>query len=65
MYNEVQKTIFDKAGNAKDKQPFQFMHFWLYLKDTPQWFYIDPTSGVQNTLNKRKIVDIDLKVGEG
>jgi hypothetical protein len=65
MYKEAQKTIFDKAGNPKDKQPFRFMHCWLYLKDYPQWFYIDPARGVQNTPNKRRAVDIDLTVGEG
>ena len=29
MYKETQKTIFDKAINLKDKQPFRFMHCWL------------------------------------
>ena len=65
MYKEAQKTIFDKAGNPKDKQAFRFMHCWLYLKDYPQWFYRDPARGVQNTPNKRRAVDIDLTMGEG
>ena len=55
-----------KTGiNPKDKQPFRFMHCWLYLKDYPQWFSRDPTRGVKNTPNKRRVVDIYLTVGEG
>ena len=31
MFNEAQKTIFDKVRNPKDKQSFRFMHCWLYF----------------------------------
>ena len=65
MYKEAQKTIFDNAGNLRDKQPFRFMHCWLYLKDNLQWFYRDPARGVQNSPNKRRAFDIDLTIGEG
>ena len=65
MYKEAQKTIFDQIGNPKNKQPFRFMHCWLYLNDYPQWFYRDPARGVQNTHNKCKAVGIDLTMDEG
>ena len=64
MYKEAQKVIFDKAENLKDKQSFWFMHHWLYLKAYVQWFYREPAKGLQNTLIERKVVDIELIVGD-
>ena len=63
MYKEVQKAIFDKAENPKDKQPFRIMHCWLYLKVCSQQFYRVFAKGLQNTSNKRRAVDIDSIVG--
>ena len=65
MYKKAQKEVFDKAENPKDKQSFRFMHCWLYLKVYSQWFYREHARGLQNTRNKRRVVDIELTVGEG